>query len=82
MRSGSPLEFLKKALNRKSYGSFCANDAKKGLVVCDGEKAKRGPGEGSGTRPGDSSEKNDSWFHLRMIWLENPGSKTSFRGFD
>ena len=43
---------------------------RKGLVVRDGKRPKRGPGGGSGTWPSSDYEDNDSWFHLAKIGLK------------
>jgi len=58
-RNGSPFESRKKALKRRSYGISSANDAKRDSSFATGKDKKRGPGEGSGIRPGLDNEDND-----------------------
>ena len=81
IRNGSLFESRKKALRRKSYGISCANDAKKRLVVCDGEEHK-----GSRRRlrdwPNSDTEGNDVRLCFAKTWSKTLRFKSLLRVFN
>ena len=75
IRNGSPFESRKKALRRKSYSVSCANDAKKRLVVCDGERQKKGSRRRLRDWPGLDFEDNDACLRFAKTWSKIPRFK-------
>ena len=67
---GCLLNRAKRFRNEKVMALLVQGTARKGLVVRDGKRPKRGPGEGSGTRPGLDTEGNDARLPSQK-WVQN-----------